>query len=72
MSCQIFKQHYTVTYVSTNFVFALFCVSPADVDFWVNGGWDQPDCGITLDPDLIELFLSDLNYTGNRYNFPNI
>ena len=27
-----------------NFVFPLLCVSSADVDFWVNGGWDQPKC----------------------------
>lgn len=22
----------------------------ADVDFWVDGGWDQPNCAVTLDP----------------------
>jgi hypothetical protein len=20
------------------------------VDFWVNGGWDQPNCGFMMDP----------------------
>ena len=30
------------------FVFHLLCVSSADVDFWVNGGWDQPDCLLAL------------------------
>jgi len=31
-----------------NFVFPLLCVSSADVNFWVNGGWDQPECPITI------------------------
>ena len=31
-------------------MFPLFSVSPADVDFWINGGWDQPNCGITVNP----------------------
>jgi len=22
----------------------MLCVSSADVDLWVNGGWDQPEC----------------------------
>jgi hypothetical protein len=72
MLCQISKHHYTVTYVSTNFVFALFCVSTADVDFWVNGGWDQPNCGVTMNPEFLVLFASNLNYTGKRCNFPII
>jgi hypothetical protein len=29
-------------------MFHFFSVSPADVDFWINGGWDQPNCGITV------------------------
>jgi len=40
----ILKAHYTVTYVVTNFMLPMLCVSSADVDLWVNGGWDQPEC----------------------------
>jgi hypothetical protein len=40
----ILKAHYTVTYVMPTFMFHLLYVSSADVDFWVNGGWDQPEC----------------------------
>jgi hypothetical protein len=69
MLCQIFKQHYTFTYRSTNFVFVLLYVSTADVDLWVNGGWDQPNCTITLKPGFLLLFLSNLNLTGKIYNF---
>jgi hypothetical protein len=67
--CQILKDHYTVTYGSTNFVFPLLCVSLAYVDFWVNGGWDQPNCGISANPWFFVLFLSNLNFTGKIYNF---
>ena len=64
-----FKAHYTVTYVMPNFVFPLFCVSSADVDFWVNGGWDQPKCGITLDPHYILSVLQNLDPIGKICNF---
>jgi hypothetical protein len=36
----------------------LFSVS-ADVDFWVNGGWNQPGCWITINP----LYFLDNNQT---------
>ena len=26
------------------FMFLMFCVLSADVNIWVNGGWDQPKC----------------------------
>jgi hypothetical protein len=41
-------------------VFHLFYLSPADVDFWINGGWDQPNCGITVNP-LFFLQMSTFN-----------
>ena len=47
-----------------NFVFPLLCVSSADVDFWVNGGWDQPNCGITLDPVALWSFLQNPDSQG--------
>jgi hypothetical protein len=47
-----------------NFVFPLLCVSSADVDFWVNGGWDQPNCGITVDPEFFLLLLLNQNFQG--------
>jgi len=65
----ILKAHYTVTYVMTNAVFPLLCVSSADVNLWVNGGWDQPNCGVTLNPEFLLLFLQNLNIQGNICNF---
>jgi len=65
----ILKAHYTVTFVMPNFVFPLLCVSSADVDLWVNGGWDQPNCGVTLNPEFLLLFLQNLNVQGNICNF---
>jgi hypothetical protein len=41
-------------------MFPLFSVSPADVDFWINGGWDQPNCGITVNA-LFFLQISKIN-----------
>jgi len=68
LSC-ILKQYDTVTYVKPNFVFPLLCVTSADVDIWVNGGWDQPNCGTTLNPGFLLLFLQNLNFEGKIYNF---
>ena len=56
ISC-ILKAHYTVAYVMPNFVFCLLCVSSADVDLWVNGVWDQPNCGVTVSADFFLLLL---------------
>ena len=66
----ILKEHYTVTYVMPNFVFPLLCVSSADVDFWVNGGWDQPNCGVTFNvvPFLL-LLLQNHNFSGKICEF---
>jgi len=66
---RILKAHYTVTYVMPNFVFPLFCVSSADVDFWVNGGWDQPDCEITFNLFFFLLLLRNQNLQGKICNF---
>ena len=61
---RILKAHYTVTYVPSNFVFPLLCVSSADVDFWVNGGWDQPNCGVTFDvTQYLLLLLQNQNFS---------
>ena len=66
----ILKAHYTVTYVMPNFVFPFLCVSSADVDFWVNGGWDQPNCGVTFNvvPFLLSL-LQTQNLSGKICEF---
>ena len=58
---RILKEHYTVTYVMPIFVFLLLCVSSADVDFWVNGGWQQPNCVKTLNPEFLESLLQNMN-----------
>ena len=52
-----------------NFVFPSFCVSSADVDLWVNGGWDQPNCGIKLNPKFFVSFLLNHNLTGKICEF---
>jgi hypothetical protein len=52
-----------------NFVFALFFVSLADVDLWVNGGWDQPNCGISLNPLFFLSFFVSLNIQGKISEF---
>ena len=44
-----------------NYVFPLLYVSSADVDLWVNGGWDQPNCGITVNPLIFLAFFETLN-----------
>jgi len=64
----ILKAHHTVTYVMPDYMFPLFCVSSADVNLWVNGGWDQPNCGITLNPGYMPLFLQTLNFQGTLCN----
>jgi hypothetical protein len=51
-----------------DYMFPLFCVSSADVDLWVNGGWDQPECGITFNPEYALLFFKTLNFQGNLCN----
>ena len=66
---QIFKAHYTITYVMPNFMFPLLCVSSADVDFWVNGGWDQPNCGVTVNPQALWSFLLNPNVQGKMWEF---
>lgn len=33
--------------------FCFYFVSSGDVDIWVNGGWDQPNCGVVGDPQAI-------------------
>jgi hypothetical protein len=55
-----------------NFVFSLFYVSSADVDLWVNGGWDQPDCGITLNPFFFFILLQNLNLQSKIREFKSI
>ena len=45
---RILKAHYAITYIKQNFVFSLLCVSSADVDFQLNGGWDQPECPVAV------------------------
>jgi hypothetical protein len=55
-----------------NFVFPLLCVSSADVDFWVNGGWDQPVCGITLDAEFFLLLVLNQNLTSKICEFLSI
>ena len=61
--------HYTVTYVMSNFVFPLLCVSSAGVDFWVNGGWDQPNCEITLNVTFLGGVLQNMDPAGKICNF---
>ena len=50
-------------------VFPLFCVSSADVDFLVNGGWDQPNCGILLSLVFFLLLLLNHNIQVRYVNF---
>ena len=52
-----------------NFVFCLLCVSSADVDLLVNGGWDQPECGVTFNLKIFLLNLQNLNPGGKICNF---
>jgi hypothetical protein len=66
---RILKAHYTLTYVMPNFVFPLFCVSTADVDFWVNGGWDQPKCPKAIYILAATNILFKLLGLGKIYNF---
>jgi hypothetical protein len=66
---ELIKMHGKKQLKKANFLFTLLCVSLADVDFWVDGGWDQPTCGITLNLDFIPLFLQNLNLTGKIRNF---
>jgi hypothetical protein len=42
-----------------------FCLS-ADVDFWVNGGWDQPKCGITVNPLFLLQSNQNTSYEGKN------
>jgi hypothetical protein len=64
----MFKGHYIVTY-NAKLCVSLLCVSSADVDFWVNGGWDQPECGITLNLKALWSFLQNPNIQGEIKNF---
>ena len=52
-----------------NFVFPLLFVSSADVNLWVNGGWDQPNCGITLNPLFFLYFFQTFNIQGKICGF---
>jgi hypothetical protein len=45
----------------------LFFVWSGDVDFWVNGGWDQPNCGVVVNPLAILQFDGDEGIEGKNY-----
>jgi hypothetical protein len=44
----------------------LFSGPPTDVNFWVSGVWQQPNCGITANP-LIVLAVSQLLNADGEY-----
>jgi hypothetical protein len=44
----MFNKRDIATNIKLKSVFVLCSLSPADVDFWINGGWNQPNCGITV------------------------
>jgi hypothetical protein len=49
ITSHIINEHHIFTDMNFTSFLPLFSLS-ADVDFWVNGGWDQPKCGITVNP----------------------
>jgi hypothetical protein len=38
------------------------------VDIWVNGGWDQPNCGVVGDPPAIRQLSMNEGVEGKKYN----
>jgi hypothetical protein len=36
------------------------------VDFWVNGGWDQPNCGITVNPLSLPKLIQSTSIAGKN------
>jgi hypothetical protein len=44
----------------------LLSAPPADVNFWVNGGWQQPNCGITVNPLFVLAVSQLLNAEGEK------
>jgi len=45
-------------------MYVLLFGPPADVNFWENGGWQQPNCGITVNPLFVLVVSQLLNADG--------
>jgi hypothetical protein len=58
------NSHGIIKYMMYNYMFYLPSDPLADVNFWVNGGWEQPKCGITGNPSLVPALINITSVDG--------